>query len=353
MTCDFEYDECRIDEIEPGDEILSLNEETGELEYQPVEALMDMGVKPIFKLTTREGKSIKTTGNHPYLVKAGGNLKLGVKEQRNSPFKMVKEKHLQEDYEFSDVKVIWEASAFIEEHNRKINDKHNADDNKKNHIFIHKPSPFAFLDNPDVYDQGENSAGNIKMKKRHSFVWDMLDTFIEKFKNKTVMAMPATNVNQGTLLTAPGTNIPTTSEAKTSFAASRKNSETISIQSLCSMPYKTTTQSFICQDTEWKKVISLKLGDEIAVVEPSPQPFVGWDRIAKIEYVGYEQVYDIEVEGTHNFVGNDIIAHNTFLATASGNVGIGSTPLTTSGTTGPSQALEVNGGANSKTRSLE
>ncbi len=30
-----------------------------------------------------------------------------------------------------------------------------------------------------------------------------------------------------------------------------------------------------------------------------------------IEYVGREQVYDIEVEGTHNFIGNGIFAHNT------------------------------------------
>jgi hypothetical protein len=45
-------------------------------------------------------------------------------------------------------------------------------------------------------------------------------------------------------------------------------------------------------------------------------------------------VYDIEVEGTHNFVGNDIIAHNTYL---NGNVGIGSAV--------PLSALDVKGGA--------
>ncbi len=34
-----------------------------------------------------------------------------------------------------------------------------------------------------------------------------------------------------------------------------------------------------------------------------------WGKIASIEYVGEEQVYDIEVERTHNFVANGIIAH--------------------------------------------
>ena len=46
-----------------------------------------------------------------------------------------------------------------------------------------------------------------------------------------------------------------------------------------------------------------------------------WDTIVSIERLPAEDVYDIEVEGTHNFIGNDIIAHNT--AIFNGNVGIG------------------------------
>jgi len=37
-----------------------------------------------------------------------------------------------------------------------------------------------------------------------------------------------------------------------------------------------------------------------------------WDPIASIEYLGEEQVYDVEIEGTHNFIGNGIFAHNTY-----------------------------------------
>jgi len=62
--------------------------------------------------------------------------------------------------------------------------------------------------------------------------------------------------------------------------------------------------------------------------EGQSQSDIFWDKIISIECVGYEQVYDIEVEGTHNFIGNSIFAHNTYIsATTSimGNVGIGTT----------------------------
>ncbi|HBY94295.1 MAG: DNA polymerase III subunit alpha [Ardenticatenaceae bacterium] len=39
-----------------------------------------------------------------------------------------------------------------------------------------------------------------------------------------------------------------------------------------------------------------------------------WDRITAVEYVGEKQTYDLEVPGTHNFVANDILVHNSHAA---------------------------------------
>ncbi|OGG13556.1 hypothetical protein A2875_01600 [Candidatus Gottesmanbacteria bacterium RIFCSPHIGHO2_01_FULL_46_14] len=66
----YEYDHllCRIDEILPGDEVLSLNEETGRVQWSRINNLMDMGVRDIFELTTKSGRVIRTTAKHPYLV---------------------------------------------------------------------------------------------------------------------------------------------------------------------------------------------------------------------------------------------------------------------------------------------
>ena len=63
------YDDVAIKDIEPGDEIASLDEETGAMVWSKVNALMDMGVKKIYKLTTASGKTIRTTAEHPYLVR--------------------------------------------------------------------------------------------------------------------------------------------------------------------------------------------------------------------------------------------------------------------------------------------
>ncbi len=44
------------------------------------------------------------------------------------------------------------------------------------------------------------------------------------------------------------------------------------------------------------------------------QSDIYWDKIVSIEYVGEKQTYDLEVPGTHNFVANDILVHNSHAA---------------------------------------
>jgi len=53
-----------------------------------------------------------------------------------------------------------------------------------------------------------------------------------------------------------------------------------------------------------------------------------WDKIASIKTLPPQHVYDLSIEGTRSFIANDIVAHNTHLATSSGNVGIRTTALT-------------------------
>ena len=76
---------------------------------------------------------------------------------------------------------------------------------------------------------------------------------------------------------------------------------------------------------------------EIAVPDYSTGA-IKWEKIASIKALEPQHVYDLSIEGTRNFIANDIVAHNTYLATDSGKVGIG--------TTAPATVLDVKGKAN-------
>src|SRR3989338_795819 len=57
-----------------------------------------------------------------------------------------------------------------------------------------------------------------------------------------------------------------------------------------------------------------------SVYQNQTRESIFWDQIVSIQFLGNERVYDISVEGTHNFIGNDIFAHNTYLT---GGLGVG------------------------------
>ncbi|NPA13436.1 MAG: replicative DNA helicase [Aquificae bacterium] len=78
----------------------------------------------------------------------------------------------------------------------------------------------------------------------------------------------------------------------------------------------------------WHRLDNLKIGDRIAVPRILPKAEVNWnnnitqlyrlsnsdilwDEIVSIEELGVEDVYDMTVEETHNFVANGIIVHNS------------------------------------------
>ncbi len=63
----------RIDELvgKAGFKVLALNTETWKLEPRPVTNAFSTGVKPVYRLTTRLGRSIRATGNHKFLTVDG------------------------------------------------------------------------------------------------------------------------------------------------------------------------------------------------------------------------------------------------------------------------------------------
>lgn len=59
------------------------------------------------------------------------------------------------------------------------------------------------------------------------------------------------------------------------------------------------------------KLLKSALTVDDLYLDPLATSEVYWDEIASIEYTGKQQVYDLTIPETHNFVANDICVHNT------------------------------------------
>src|SRR3989338_9239213 len=59
----------KIKDVRAGEYVLTLEEKTGKLVPRKVNALLDHGIKPIYEMATGDGRSINTTGEHPYLAR--------------------------------------------------------------------------------------------------------------------------------------------------------------------------------------------------------------------------------------------------------------------------------------------
>jgi len=64
---------------------------------------------------------------------------------------------------------------------------------------------------------------------------------------------------------------------------------------------------------------------------------VYWDRVDSVEPVGEHRVYDLSIAGTHNFVANDIVVHNSWLSEHLAAAISGNSTLTIQGTAGTTE----------------
>lgn len=74
---------------------------------------------------------------------------------------------------------------------------------------------------------------------------------------------------------------------------------------------KITPDHKLLTETGWKPLRELAIGSFVATPDQTQRLLqVNWQAIVAIEPGGIEPVYDITVEGLHNFVANNIIVHN-------------------------------------------
>src|SRR3989338_5377752 len=348
------YDEVRIDEIQPGDEIASINEKTGQIVWSKVNGLMDMGVMPIYKLTTASGKTIRTTGNHPYLAQFGNayprrfnNLEFSVQRFWSSAF----EKPFAGFYH-----LVFGHSLDIENNNSRsllriktgeITESFvRGEKNQVMFLGILKNLLIGSLGKRNFsrqYDMrfGEHAqhSSNVAMDAlinkdvQHELtVSNALQNFSGAFENSSRELDRGNNVffgDSGVLFgdlfngIARSKEIQNVSNSDTSSTNRRFTETDIGVDSNSidhsNQNYSKPDEKVKLGKRKWTKAMYLTEGREIAVSSDDGKAAI-WDQIVKIEHLPSEQVYDIEVEGTHNFIGNDIVAHNTYLT---GGLGVG------------------------------
>ncbi|HEV2271680.1 MAG TPA: error-prone DNA polymerase [Steroidobacteraceae bacterium] len=70
----------------------------------------------------------------------------------------------------------------------------------------------------------------------------------------------------------------------------------------------------------WHHLGKLRAGDSVATARELVEPLqlvgsrIYWDRVVEIEEVGKQETYDLQIEGNHNFLANNLVVHNSHSA---------------------------------------
>jgi len=63
----------------------------------------------------------------------------------------------------------------------------------------------------------------------------------------------------------------------------------------------------------WRPLAALRTGDHVAAARALPRRgcALDWDRVAAVGSVGLRETYDLQIDGDHNFLANDLVVHNS------------------------------------------
>src|SRR5437899_5686406 len=63
----------------------------------------------------------------------------------------------------------------------------------------------------------------------------------------------------------------------------------------------------------WRPLAALRTGAHVAAARALPRSgcALDWDRVAAVGSVGLHETYDLQIDGDHNFLANDLVVHNS------------------------------------------
>jgi len=100
------------------------------------------------------------------------------------------------------------------------------------------------------------------------------------------------------------------SHLKRSYLGAQENLTRISCKKLCKELREQTSRSKKGNAAMEERVEHLKSLD-LTFYDKLSESDIFWEEITEVNELGMIPMYDLEIEGTHNFIGNDIFLHNT------------------------------------------
>jgi hypothetical protein len=81
--------------------------------------------------------------------------------------------------------------------------------------------------------------------------------------------------------------------------------------------YATAWHKFLCKsdldsDVSWQELQNIKVGQYVLVFDTDTYDYV-YDRVVENKYIYNGKTFDLQVSGTHSYIANDIVSHNSHI----------------------------------------
>ena len=327
------YELVAIKDIQPGDIVRTLHERKGMFADSRVRALLEQGVRPVYRVTTSLGKTIRATDNHPFLRAPslpegriaifidGANVESSLQRMgaRFDYMKLLacfgKERVAYAGYYQADFSHKGQGGFFTKLKKIgyhlitkpvKVIERRGHDDMHKANFDVEIAVDACLL--KDRYDVAVLFSGD------SDFTY-LAEALIKEGKQVVVIAPYRATARELRAVASMYLNV-----ASMPFVSFAENGNWKGPRRGHHDQGDTLAPSILTQihpfvkGGAWTDVDKLRVGDMVAVFGANGRPV--YERIVEIAEQLPEAVYDIEIEETHNFLADDFVAHNSNVAEA-------------------------------------
>ncbi len=312
------WENLRIDQIREGDQILTLDETTGRFVLSVVKELIDMGIQQTYLLITQTGKQIRTTANHPYLTRAEEDPAIVI----GGTYQIDQSPRIEDLTKDSFIAIANETYHCVLQISRDVKKQLSQRYNKRNQRKFFAVDLFIYAIRT-ILSETKLQPGTLIIDREYP-------GFDPRIRQCMASSSPHTSITIASIGHTRASYAhwaayrAFSGKARADFTISTKKDRGIlegrglgivtqaplslirNARDLIDAAYHLRLD--ISSITKWEKVYQLAPGMAIATVD-------GWERIVVLKPYATEHVYDIQVAGTHNFLGNHIVAHNTIPGT--------------------------------------